>query len=201
MRKPSQAETASEAGKKLPEKAANGKRLQRQQQRGQERLREHLEAQACGARWLPLVQRLLRRSRGTARDTVWTAHMRHKLALREKKGVLARRVKATTWLRSLFTAYKAQHDVQARDAILRGYMRLDHLREMLHGYRIVRYYEVAKSGLEAEPSSSCLELSPLGRRLSSCRHMNECTPPDDRGVHQRAENRPKKTRGGRSRRR
>ena len=50
-----------------------------------------------------------------------------------------------------------------------------------------------------------LELSPPGRRISSCRHINEHIP-DDLGA-KRADNRPgttksgaKKTRGGRSRR-
>ena len=220
MRKPSQAEAASEARNKLPEKAANERRLQRQKQRDQERLREHLEAQACGARWLPLVQCLVRRNRAKSRCDVWTEHQRHKLMLREKwrglvghacahdvrdRAILVRRAKATVRLHRLFAAYKAQHDVKARDAILRGYMRIDKLRDLLHGYRIVRNCEAAEDGLAAEPTSSCLELSPPGRRLSSCRHMHES--PDDRGA-QRADNRPgttksgaKKTRGGRSRRR
>jgi len=213
-----QAEAASEARKKLP-KASNEERLQRQQQRHQERLREHLKARACGERWLPLVQCLLRRSRAKFRCDVWTEHRRHKLALREKMHgfisracaqqrardsardrAIARRARVCARLRSLFSAYKMQHDIQARDALLRRYMRLDRLRDLLHGYRIVRNCEAAEDGLADEPASSCPELSPPGRRISSCRHMNERTPPDDRGA-KRAENRPTKTRGGRSRRR
>ena len=62
----------------------------------------------------------------------------------------------------------------------------------------MRNCDAAEAGLAAEPSSSCLELSPPGRRITSCRHMNEPTP--DRGA-QRADNRQKKSRGGRSRRR
>jgi hypothetical protein len=89
-RKPTQAETASEARSKLP-RASNEERLQRQQQRHQERLREHLKARACSERWLPLVQCLLRRSRAKFRCDVWTAHRRHKLALREKmRGFISR---------------------------------------------------------------------------------------------------------------
>jgi hypothetical protein len=211
-RKPTQAETASEARRKLP-KASNEERLQRQQQRHQERLREHLKARACGERWLPLVQYLLRRSRAEFRGDVWAGHMRHTLALRDKwrglvgracaQGVrecttIVRRAQATVRLRSLFAAYQRRRDIQARDAMLRGFMLRDRLHHLLHGYRITRNFDAAEDGLVDEPSSSCPELSPPGRRISSCRHLHES--PDDCGA-QRAENRPKKTRGGRSRRR
>ena len=57
---------------------------QREQQRSLGRLRTFNQAKACGARWQPLVQLLLRRDRANLRDIVWTAHMRHKLALRDK---------------------------------------------------------------------------------------------------------------------
>ena len=65
---------------------------------------------------------------------------------------------------------------------------------MLRGYVITRNCEAAELILAAEPSSSCLELSPLGRRISSCRHINEHTP-DDRGA-QRADNRPGTAKSG-----
>ena len=216
--KPLQAEAASEARKKLP-KASNEERLQRQQHRHQERLREHLKARACGERWQPLVQCLLRRSRAKFRCDVWTAHRRHKLALCEKwlgfvsracaqqgardsacDRAIARRARASARLRSLFSAYKVQHDRTAIQAMGRMCLQQTRLSRLLHGYVHVRNCEAAEDGFADEPTSSCSELSPPGRRISSCRHMNERTPPDDRGA-KRAENRPTKTRGGRSRRR
>ena len=58
---------------------------QREDQRSLLRLRAFQQAVACGARWLPLVQKLLRRNRATSRDNVWTSsHMRRTLALRDK---------------------------------------------------------------------------------------------------------------------
>mmetsp|Transcript_58805 Transcript_58805/g.161381 ORF Transcript_58805/g.161381 Transcript_58805/m.161381 type:complete len:229 (+) Transcript_58805:196-882(+) len=59
-------------------------RKQREEQRSLGRLRAFQQAKACGARWKPLIQLLLRRDRANSRDAVWTAHMRHKLALRDK---------------------------------------------------------------------------------------------------------------------
>ena len=71
------------------------------------------------------------------------------------------------------------------------------------GYRLTRNFDAAEDSLVDEHASSCPELLPPGRRISSCRHMNES--PDDRGALQRVDNRPgtaksgaKKTRGGRS---
>ena len=91
--------------------------------------------------------------------------------------------------------------------MLRGFMRRDRFHALLHGYLAACDCEAAEDGLAAKLASSCPELSPPGRRISSCRHINERTPPVDRGA-QRAENRPgtaksgaNKTRGGRSRRR
>ena len=57
---------------------------QREDQRSLLRLRAFQQAVACGARWLPLMQKLLRRNRATSRDNVWTSHMRRTLALRDK---------------------------------------------------------------------------------------------------------------------
>ena len=98
----------------------------------------------------------------------------------------------------LFSVYKTQHNMQAMSLILRSFMRRDRFRALLHGYRLTRNFDAAEDSLVDEQASSCPELSPPGRRISSCRHMHES--PDDCGA-QRAENRPKKTRGGRSRRR
>jgi hypothetical protein len=116
------------------------------------------------------------------------------------------RTKAIVRLRSLFAAYKTHHNMQAMSVMLRSFMQRDRFRGLLHGYRLTRNFDAAEDSLLDEHASSCPELSPPGRRISSCRHMNES--PDDRGALQRVDNRPgtaksgaKKTRGGRSRRR
>jgi len=57
---------------------------QREQQRSLERCREFHQAKACGAHWLPLVQKLLRQGRAISRSCVWTQHLAQKLALRDK---------------------------------------------------------------------------------------------------------------------
>ena len=57
---------------------------QRDEQRSLARLHEFQRALACGARWLPLAQNLLRRERAISRARVWTEHLKHKLALRDK---------------------------------------------------------------------------------------------------------------------
>eukprot|EP00966_Prymnesium_polylepis_P258101 5961859-Prymnesium_polylepis.1 len=59
-------------------------RKQREEQRSLGRLRAFQQAKACRARGKPLIQLLLRRDRANSREAVWTAHMRHKLALRDK---------------------------------------------------------------------------------------------------------------------
>jgi hypothetical protein len=57
---------------------------QRDEQRSLGRLYEFQRALACGARWLPLAQQLLRRERAISRARVWTERMEQKLALRDK---------------------------------------------------------------------------------------------------------------------
>ena len=59
---------------------------QRDEQRSLGRLHEFQRALACGARWLPLAQQLLRRERAITRARVWTERMEQKLALRDKMG-------------------------------------------------------------------------------------------------------------------
>lgn len=61
------------------------------QQKSAARLEEYNEskrAAACGARWLPFVKTLLRRSRAKLRGDIWTERMRTMLALRDKANVL-----------------------------------------------------------------------------------------------------------------
>ena len=65
----------------------------RQQKRAQ-RLADYNEAKraaACGARWLPLAQVLLRRSRAKLRSDVWTGWMRSKLTVHERMRAFLRK--------------------------------------------------------------------------------------------------------------
>ena len=64
---------------------------QREQERSLRRLHDFQQAFACGARWEPLVQKLLRKERAISRADVWTTHMRYRIELRDKmSGFLAR---------------------------------------------------------------------------------------------------------------
>ena len=59
---------------------------QRDQERSLRRAYEFQQSIACGARWQPLVRKLLRRERAISRAAVWTAHCRRKIELRKKMG-------------------------------------------------------------------------------------------------------------------
>ena len=66
----------------------------KEKQKHMQRLADYNEAKraaACGARWLPLAQMLLRRSRAKLRSDVWTARRRALGALRTKACDLLRR--------------------------------------------------------------------------------------------------------------
>ena len=39
---------------------------------------------ACATRWLPFIQHVLKSDRAKSRCDIWSAHMRHRLALRDK---------------------------------------------------------------------------------------------------------------------
>ena len=79
-RKPPQTEAVTEAS------ASTSKRLHAQQ-RSAQRLADYNEAKraaACGARWQPIVQTVLSRSRAKQRAEVWTSWMRSKKEARAK---------------------------------------------------------------------------------------------------------------------
>lgn len=61
-------------------------RKQREDERSLRRLREFQQAIACGARWQPLVRKLLRKERAISRADVWTAHCSRNIELRNKMG-------------------------------------------------------------------------------------------------------------------
>ena len=181
------AAAASEARTELSKK-------QRDEQRSRERLRDHKEAQACGARWLPIVQCLLCGSRVKFRSAVVAEHKRHKLALREE----ARALTADLKIHRLFSVYWRRYSESvAGRAIIRSDAHRN-FRSLSLFYKRTRDVEAAQA-MNSSPTSSCRELSPPGRRLTSARDADEHTPPDDRGA-KRAENRQQKSRGGRSRR-
>ena len=106
--------------RKPPMETVGGARTQpsKKQLRDMQRLSEFQEdkrAAKCGARWLPLVQGLLRRTRAKLRDQVWTGRMAQKVALKEKAGELLRR-----YVHKIRCAQAVRHDaaepgLQAKD--------------------------------------------------------------------------------------
>ena len=133
------------------------------------------------------------RNRRKNRGDVVAEHKRHKLALREE----ARALTADLKINRLFTTYRRRYfGSVAFRAIHRSDARLQ-LRSMSLFFKRMCDVEAAQA-MRSSPTSSCLELSPAGRRLASTRHMDERTPPNGRGA-KRAENRQQKPRGGRSR--
>ena len=147
------AAAASEARTELSKK-------QRDEQRSRERLRDHKEAQACGARWLPIVQCLLYRSRVKFRNALVAEHKRHKLAQREEARALMADLKfhrLFNTYRRLFTRRAAYQAIQRSDARI-------NFRDMCLCYKLKSDVEAAHS-LDSSPTPSCPELSPPGRRL------------------------------------
>ena len=56
----------------------------KKQQRDTLRAEENRARTACATRWLPFIYHVLRSDRAKSRGDVWTAHMKHRLALRDK---------------------------------------------------------------------------------------------------------------------
>ena len=221
-------ETVSNACEHPPQKPCEQQqppKQQREQQRSLRRAHEFHQALACGARWAPLVKKLLRRGRAISRAQVWTEHLDRRLALREKMRAFLERAlrhashSANTTpvvigdpvaklpqqsqalgareLRRLASQYR---DYSNRVA---GHRVMDpvFLHLLLVNYRQQRNVDAAFVMFESESASIIpkLDLSPPGRRSTQCYHTHT-DPPLDRG-EKHAESRPKKSRGGRSRRR
>ena len=102
------------------------------------------------------------------------------------------------WRRYMYMLCMYSESVAAGRAIIRSDAHRN-FRSLSLFYKRTRDVEAAQA-MNSSPTSSCRELSPPGRRLTSARDADEHTPPDDRGA-KRAENRQQKSRGGRSRRR
>jgi hypothetical protein len=191
---------------------------QREQERSLRRLHEFQQAIACGARWEPLVQKLLRKERAISRHSVWTAHMSRKIELRNKMGEFLGR--ALRHLRSRALAI-GERPVVDRDTLAQrrsGALAAGLLRRLFRSYRDVRHYaaataavnlrnifldyrqardtEMAYTVLRMEPASSDLQLSPPGRRSTLCPLMGVPSdpPPEQRGANTRASKKPKSSR-------
>jgi len=144
---------------------------QRDQPRSLGRLHEFQRALACGARWLPLAQQLLRRERAISRARVWTERMEQKLALRDKMcaflGRALRRASSLTspaqlavrdrpsstsrsgafarlGLRYIALRYQRQRDQHEAEGILLP----EDLRRLFKDYRVAINFEAAEASLE-----------------------------------------------------
>ena len=139
---------------------------------------------ACGARWAPLVRKLLRKERAISRHAVCTAHWRHRIALRNKMGDFVSRAVhllsnrqpntpmaigdpsaqrrggalAAGLLRRLLCRYRRMRNYAAAAAVM-------NLRSLFLDYKQGRDTEMAYSMLRMEPASSNLQLSPPGRQI------------------------------------
>jgi hypothetical protein len=74
---------------------------------------------ACGARWEPLVKKLLRKERAISRAQVWTGHLQRRLALCAKMraflGRVLRHASNTAHPAPLLVRDRAKHDLAVRD--------------------------------------------------------------------------------------
>ena len=188
-------------------------RKQREQQRSLGRLCEFQRALACGARWLPLAQQLLRRERAITRARVWTERMEQKLALRDKMGAflgralrlansrpipaqLVVRDRASSTSRSgafarlglRCIALRCQRQRARHEAC--GLMLPEDLRRLFKNYIVALNFEAAEASLEPFDESR----SPLAWLQAASPHKSR--PPDEqRG----AKSAGKKSKGSRSR--
>ena len=181
------------------------------QQRDTLRAEENRARTACATRWLPFIHHVLRSDRAKSRGDVWTAHMKHRLALRDKMrdffvSVWSQTARmrahedATTRLRLLLVrGKKCALACSARARWISNTFRWN-MRCMFLDYKIMLDQQAAQALLHL--ASPCPELSPPGRRLASTRHMEENTPPANGDTKRPAAKKTgSKPRGGRSRRR
>lgn len=176
---------------------------QREQERSLRRLHDFQQTKACGARWEPLVQKLLRKERATSRAQVWTGHLERRIALRKKmRAFLGRALRhasssahparvvdrdkpaqskvsgalAAGWLRRLATCYRVKLDVRAAFRTMLTVA----LRNFLLGYIRGRDVEKAHAELRMQPD---LGWSPPGRQRTTCpRPPPEPSPDEQRGA-------------------
>ena len=193
---------------------------QREQQRSLSRLHDHQQAKACGARWAPLVQNLLRKERAISRADVWTTHMRYRIELRDKmSGFLARALRflrkdalakgdklslvvrgrclahgalAAGWLRRFATHYRVRLNTHAAFRTMLPVA----LRNFLFDYIQARDIEAAHIVLR-EPASPNLDLSSPGRQSTIALSPPPESFSDEQRGAKRACKKPKGSRSGR----
>ena len=196
---------------------------QRDKDRSLLRLHEFQQATACGARWAPLVRKLLRKERAISRHAVCTAHWRHRIALRNKMGDFVSRAmhllsnKQPNTLVTIGDSSVAIGDSSAQrrgGALAAGLLRrlfcryrsmrhyaaamaVMHLRLLFLDYKREHDTEMAYAVLRTEPASSNLQLSPPGRRSTECTLMG--IPSDPSPEQRGAKRASKKSKGSRSR--
>ena len=165
---------------------------QREQERSLRRLHDFQQAFACGARWEPLVQKLLRKERAISRAQVWTAHMERRLAMREKmRAFLLRVVRhasssahpvpmvdrdraklGLTKLRRMVYQYDGHITLlearRMRQACSAANARAN-MRDLFSNYRVALNFEAATAGLEPfdenrSPLASLQAVSPHNSR-------------------------------------
>ena len=188
-------------------------RKQREQQRSLGRLCEFQRALACGARWLPLAQQLLRRERAISRARVWTERMQQKLALRDKMcaffgralrlansltrpALVVDRDRASSTSRTGAFACLGLRRLAFRYRVLRdrheacGIMLTEELRRLFRNYKMALNFEAAEASLEPFDESR----SPLSWLQATSPHTSR-PPGEQRG----AKGTSKKPKGSRSR--
>ena len=191
---------------------------QREQQRSLGRLHEFQQALACGARWLPFAQKLLRRERAISRANVWTDQMERKLALRDKMraflgralrvassqasppvgpkgpGQLAYRDRASSTSRSGAFTRLGLRSLAFRYRQLRdqheacGILLPEELRRLFTNYKIAVNFEAATASLEPFDENR----SPLAWLQAASPHTSR--PPNEQRGAKRASKKPKSSR-------
>lgn len=186
---------------------------QREHKRSLGRLHEFQRALACGARWMPLAQKLLRRERAISRAQVWTEHLERKLALRDKMcaflgralryassltspAQLVDRDRASSTSRSgafarlglRCIALRCQRQRARHEAC--GLMLPEDLRRLFKNYIVALNFEAAEASLEPFDESR----SPLAWLQAASPHKSR-PPNEQRG----AKSAGKKSKGSRSR--
>ena len=207
--------TSARGGRGLQPKASIGKacelpsakqlherqsKQQREQERSLRRLHDFQQAFACGARWEPLVQKLLRKERAISRAQVWTAHMERRLAMREKmRAFLLRVVRhasssahpvpmvdrdraklGLTKLRRMVYQYDGHITLlearRMRQACSAANARAN-MRDLFSNYRVALNFEAATAGLEPFDENRSLLAS-----LQAVSPHNSRPPGEQRGA-------------------
>ena len=193
---------------------------QREQDRSLQRLNDFQQAIACGVRWQPLVQKLLRKVRAISRHNVWTAHMSHNIELRNKMGDFLARVLRHLRSRELTAADSPLVDrdrskdrsdrppappvtgalgVYAIRTLLCNYLRRCDFKAALKVMKPIYLGNFLWHYVQEYNVQAAYTIAPPGRRSSRNRPIPSDTPPDEQRGAARASKKPKGSRshGGR----